>query len=88
MAVGHAFQHVLEADERFDVVELGGGDEGTDGGLTRKVTDENRPRSQSDETSVREVDACDAYNPFPCSAENFPCSGKNVPCSGAQGILL
>jgi hypothetical protein len=32
MAVGHAFQHVLEVDERLDVVELGGGDEGTDGG--------------------------------------------------------
>ena len=30
MSVGHAFQHVLEAGERLDVVEFGGGKKGSD----------------------------------------------------------
>jgi hypothetical protein len=31
MSAGHAFQHVLEIGEGLDVIELGGGNEGTDG---------------------------------------------------------
>lgn len=32
MTVGQAFEDVLEIGERFDIVELGGGDERADGG--------------------------------------------------------